>query len=377
MTNNCVESSATSHWKTGEAVEDFALRLNTVASQLRVLDDDISDKELIKKMLHVVPSSLSRWWYPWRYCSTLIPCQSRKPSAICAVEQWKKPALVKESGDHLLQNEEEWIARMKSRDSFDSNTSAHNGGGDKGGDKNKGDKVGVGGKWKSVADHDDTCDYYGKKDHWARECSKKKHDEEAQGHVTLGEEDEWSHLLAHDVIINLPSTSYPTSTTAQCHHIHIDEQKVFTDLGSTERNHHDWWVLDTGATNHMNKSREIFVELNSQIIDTVKFGDGSITKIEGRGSIVLTCKSGAHHTLTGVYYIPRLKASVISIGQLDESDWNIAINGGILCVYDQSEHLLAKVVWDDSRLYHLTLNVGRLVCLAACTSEAALLCMLI
>jgi hypothetical protein len=42
-------------------VEDFALRLNTVASQLRVLDDDISDKELIKKMLHVVPSSLSRW----------------------------------------------------------------------------------------------------------------------------------------------------------------------------------------------------------------------------------------------------------------------------------------------------------------------------
>jgi hypothetical protein len=42
-------------------VEDFALRLNTVASQLRVLDDDISDKELIKKMLHVVLSSLSRW----------------------------------------------------------------------------------------------------------------------------------------------------------------------------------------------------------------------------------------------------------------------------------------------------------------------------
>jgi hypothetical protein len=78
-----------------------------------------------------------------------------------------------------------------------------------------------------------------------------------------------------------------------------------------------------------------------------------------------------------VYYISRLKASVISIGQLNESDCHIAINGGILCVYDQSEHLLAKVMWDDSRLYHLMLNVGRLVCLAARTSEAALLCMLI
>jgi hypothetical protein len=57
-------------FKAGETIEDFSLCLIIVASQLHVLDDDISDKELVKKMLHVVLRSSSRWRSPWRHCST-------------------------------------------------------------------------------------------------------------------------------------------------------------------------------------------------------------------------------------------------------------------------------------------------------------------
>jgi hypothetical protein len=42
-------------FKPGESVQDFSLHLNTVASQLRVLGDDITDKEIIKCVLHSVP----------------------------------------------------------------------------------------------------------------------------------------------------------------------------------------------------------------------------------------------------------------------------------------------------------------------------------
>jgi hypothetical protein len=54
----------------------------------------------------------------------------------------------------------------------------------------------------------------------------------------------------------------------------------------------------------MTESKDIFTELDTHVIGTVKFGDGSITKIEGKGSTLLTCKNGVHRTLTGVYYIP-------------------------------------------------------------------------
>ena len=121
----------------------------------------------------------------------------------------------------------------------------------------------------------------------------------------------------------------------------------------------------------MTGSRDLFAELDLQICGTVKFGDGSITKIEGRGNIILVCKNGGHRTLTDVYFIPRLKASIISLGQLDETGCRIDINHGMLRIHDKQGLLLAKVQRDDSRLYHLQLRVEQPVCLSARCSKAA------
>jgi hypothetical protein len=190
--------------------------------------------------------------------------------------------------------------------------------------------------------------------------------------VAQGEEEEQSLLLAHDVVLNnLPiaianaaTVAPPSVSTAPHHIVHIEEQQVFTDLGPVEENDRGRWVFNTGATNHMIGSRDIFAKLDSKICGTVKFGDGSI---------ILTCKDGGHRTLTGVYFIPRLRASIISLGQLDETGChiNININRGVLRIYDEHGQLLAKVPRDDSRLYYLKLHVGRPVCLAAHATEAA------
>jgi hypothetical protein len=55
------------HWefsdisfKTDKSIEDFSLCLNSVASELRVLGDDISDKEVIKRLLHAIPEKLEQ-----------------------------------------------------------------------------------------------------------------------------------------------------------------------------------------------------------------------------------------------------------------------------------------------------------------------------
>jgi hypothetical protein len=118
-------------------------------------------------------------------------------------------------------------------------------------------------------------------------------------------------------------------------------------------------------------AKHFFTEPDTQIYGQVKFGDGSVTKIEGRGNIILICKSGEHHTLTGVYYIPRLKTSIISIGQLDGTDFRVTIHLSVLRIFDQDDRLLARVNRSASRLYYLELHVGQPVCLAAWTSEEA------
>ena len=54
--------------------------------------------------------------------------------------------------------------------------------------------------------------------------------------------------------------------------------------------------------------------LDSKVCGNVRFGDGSVVEIEGCGTIVFICKNGEHRALTGVYYIPKLKANIISLG---------------------------------------------------------------
>jgi hypothetical protein len=124
----------------------------------------------------------------------------------------------------------------------------------------------------------------------------------------------------------------------------------------------------------MTDARHFFTELDTHICGQVKFGDGSITKIEGRGNIILVCKSGEHRTLTGVYYILQLKTIILSIGQLDENDCRVTIHHGMLRIFDQADRLLAKVNRSVLRLYYLELHIEQSICLMARTSEEAWLC---
>jgi hypothetical protein len=130
-------------FKAGETVEDFSLRLNTVASQLRVLGDDISDKELIKKMLHVVLEKLEQVAISME---TLLDLDSlsieEAVGHLLAVEQRKKTTPTKEAGGRLLLTEEEGMARMKTKHGSGSSFGTHHGGGNGDGGKNRGGKAG-------------------------------------------------------------------------------------------------------------------------------------------------------------------------------------------------------------------------------------------
>ena len=90
-------------------------------------------------------------------------------------------------------------------------------------------------------------------------------------------------------------------------------------------------------------SKASFSKLNDDVTGTVKFGDGSRVAIQGHGTIIFRCQNGEHCTLTDVYYIPQLRSSIISIGQLDERSSEVLIKDGVLRIKDREQRLLAKV----------------------------------
>ena len=78
-------------------------------------------------------------------------------------------------------------------------------------------------------------------------------------------------------------------------------------------------------------------------VGTVKFRDGSVVDIQGKGTVLFACRSGEHRRLDGVYYIPRLTTNIVSLGQMDEDGYKVNIESGILCLFDLERQLLAKV----------------------------------
>jgi hypothetical protein len=61
---------------------------------------------------------------------------------------------------------------------------------------------------------------------------------------------------------------------------------------------------------------DALASLDKSVGGTVRFGDGLLVEIEGIRSVMLQTKNQGHKVLTEVYYIPKLKCNIISIGEL-------------------------------------------------------------
>ncbi|CAA0806954.1 Uncharacterized mitochondrial protein AtMg00300 [Striga hermonthica] len=149
-------------------------------------------------------------------------------------------------------------------------------------------------------------------------------------------------------------------------HVFLNEERV-VPTATTD----GYWFLDTGASNHMTGNRELFTEIDEQIKGTVKFGDGSMVDIQERGSVLFACKNNKHKVLTEVYQIPRLKTSIVSLGQLAKVGVKIVIKEDEILLYDRRRALLAKVKRMQKRLYSVILTLVKPVCLLAHAGDVA------
>jgi len=76
----------------------------------------------------------------------------------------------------------------------------------------------------------------------------------------------------------------------------------------------DVWYLDNYANNHMSGDHQNFRDIDASMGGKVCFGDGSTVEIHGRGSILFQGGSGNQWLLSDVYFIPKLKSNLISLG---------------------------------------------------------------
>jgi hypothetical protein len=251
----------------------------------------------------------------------------------------------------LYLTEEEWDAQRKKRE-----VKNHSGSGARGGGAGKGrgrDRCGSSSSGSSSKPTGDECQRCGKMGHWACECRSKPKKEQA--HFTQDEE-ETSLMLTSATLIR-PEV---ISSSAE---VEIHEEKVFTHLNEEKECDAGIWVLDTRATNHMSRCRAVFTKIDTAVLGIVHFGDDSVARIEGCGTVVFMCKNDESWSFNGVYFIPRLMTNIRSVGQLDEIGYKIDIDTGMMKILEPGGVLLAKVKREVNRLYLLHLKFTQPTCL--------------
>lgn len=129
------------------------------------------------------------------------------------------------------------------------------------------------------------------------------------------------------------------------------------------------WYLDNGASNHMTGQRGKFKQLDENITGKVKFGNGSLVHIKGRGEVSFKCKNGEGKTLHELYYIPTLCNNIINLGQLSEAGNKVILEGDYLYVYEEQRRLLMKVKRTENLLYKISLKESSPMCLQSKTEE--------
>lgn len=315
----------TIRFKDGETVDDFAMRLTGLVNNLNILGDKIDDERVVRKFLRVVPSKYSQVAIS---IETLVDLKTLSIEELTGrlkvvEERLDREGDVSSSEGRLLLTEEEWLSRQKRREQ--ANGFSNNKGNGRGNFQRRSKQPGCKNNhhntketWVPTTTRDMTkvkcfnCNNFG---YCAKECRKPQ--KEA---VNLTQEETPALWLAkHCELAEGGEVSQ--------RNLSFNVKDAGTvDVGSKT------WYLDTGASNHMTGNKDAFTSLDENVKGNVKFGDGSTIDIRGKGAVMFQCQNKEHRLLTEVYYIPRLRSNIISLGQLEEGGCKIVIEEGKLSI---------------------------------------------
>ncbi|KAJ9560140.1 hypothetical protein OSB04_005300 [Centaurea solstitialis] len=354
--------------KDTEVIDDFAVKVNNIVSNIRALGEKVDEAYVVKKLLRAVPSKFLQIASTIEQFADLDRMTVEEVIGRLKAHEERVRGQSDSGEGKLLLSYQEWLEKAKKKGdeekkpvqrnyrSVASSSRGRGRGRGRGGfNSSRGGRRGGGfyqsrdGGRGSSSTRDKNkiqcynCQEFG---HFAYECRNPRKERIQEANLTQ-EDDEPALLLAasntvHEVI----------------EEVYLNEKHVTPTLRSSNEgsNTTKIWFLDNGASNHMTGDKEKFSELNESVRGYVRFGDDSRVRIEGKGSIFFICKNGEKRMLRDVYYIPSLCNNIISLGQLAQDGDRILMHGLFLWIHDKKGRLLMKVKQSKNRLYKIVLS---------------------
>ena len=101
-----------------------------------------------------------------------------------------------------------------------------------------------------------------------------------------------------------------------------DEKLVFCTERNGKAGKRSDWIINSGASCHMTREKELFFEYRELSGSTVKLGDGRTVEAMGEGTVRISVYhgDGKLHTLSmiNVLHVPELSCNLMSVRQITD-----------------------------------------------------------
>lgn len=183
------------------------------------------------------------------------------------------------------------------------------------------------------------CRYFKKEQERKKEAQDKKKKDEKKGEKSAGDssKDAENANVSSSVVIEelsdleeiLVAASCPSDlVVANAEDMLISQKDVIDALLSANDGLSQSWIVDSGASFHVTPSLECFATYVAGNYGKVYLGDNFACNIEGMGTMRLALNNGQELLLNDVRFVPGIKKSLLSVGQLDAHGYTTIFVGG-------------------------------------------------
>ncbi|GAA0140159.1 hypothetical protein LIER_42608 [Lithospermum erythrorhizon] len=137
----------------------------------------------------------------------------------------------------------------------------------------------------------------------------------------------------------------------------------------------DMWYIDSGCSNHMCRDEKLFVTLNKSFSHTVKLGNNDKLEVLDKGNVKF-CINGVSYTISEVYFVPKLKNNLLSVGQFQDKGLTVLFKHGICTIFHLARGEIIRSSMSKNRMFVVSTDsksVKESECMQVTTDDQAML----